>query len=56
MNASCVVSGRSRSPSTAFYPVSRKFLGIVGQDPSDSKSSWFHVDILWVFFVGLFEV
>jgi hypothetical protein len=23
-----------------------KFLGIVGQDPSDSKSSWLHVDIL----------
>ena len=26
-------------------PVPRKFLGIVGQDPSDSKSDRLHVDI-----------
>ena len=33
----------------------RKFLGIVGQDPSDSKSNWLHVGIFWLFFHS-FEV
>ena len=32
-----------------------KFLGIVGQDPSDSKSKWSHVDIFRGCF-NLFEV
>jgi hypothetical protein len=32
-----------------------KFLGIVGQDPSDSKSNWLHVDIFY-FFLYSFEV
>ena len=27
-----------------------KFLGIVGQDPCDSKYSRLHVDILWFYF------
>ena len=27
-----------------------KFLGIVGQDPSDSKSTRLHVDIFWFCF------
>jgi hypothetical protein len=36
-------------------PVPGKFLGIVGQDPSDSKSNRLHVDIFWVFFHS-FEV
>jgi hypothetical protein len=30
-----------------------KFLGIVGQDPSDSKSNWLHVDIFYFFFIHL---
>ena len=34
-------------------PVPRKFLGIVGQDPSDSKSSRIHVDIIWFCFIHL---
>ena len=34
----------------------RKFLGIVGQDPSDSKSSWLHVDIIFRFCFHSFEV
>ena len=33
-----------------------KFLGIVGQDPSDSKSSWLRVDIIFWFCFNLFEV
>ena len=36
-------------------PVPKKFLGIVGQDPSDSKSSQLHVDIFWFCFHS-FEV
>ena len=36
-------------------PVPMKFLGIVGQDPSDSKSNWIHVDIFRFFFHS-FEV
>jgi len=32
-----------------------KFLGIVGQDPSDSKSNWSHVDIFRVSF-NSFEI
>ena len=32
-----------------------KFLGIVSQDPSDSKSNWLHVDIFWFCFYS-FEV
>jgi hypothetical protein len=32
-----------------------KFLGIVGQDPSDSKSNGLHVDIFWFSFYS-FEV
>ena len=31
--------------STAFDAVPGKFLGIVGRDPSDSKSNWLHVGI-----------
>ena len=34
-------------------PVPRKFLGIVGQDPSDSKSSRLHVDIFRFCFIHL---
>ena len=31
--------------------VSGKFLGIVGQDPSDSKSNQVHIDIFRFFFI-----
>ena len=37
------------------YTNARKFLGIVGQDPSDSKSNQLHVDIFWFCF-NSFEV
>jgi hypothetical protein len=33
---------------TTWELMPEKFLSIVGQDPSDSKSSWSHVDILHV--------
>ena len=36
-------------------PVPRKFLGIGGQDRSDSKSSWLHVDIFQILLYS-FEV
>ena len=35
------------------HPVPGKFLGIVGQDPSDSKSTWLHVDIFRFCFIYL---
>ena len=34
-------------------PVPMKFLGIVGQDPSDSKSNWLHVDIFRFYFIHM---
>ena len=37
-------------------PVSRKFLGIVGQDPSDFKFSRLHVDIFRFWCFHSFEV
>ena len=37
-------------PTQTANTVAGKFLGIVGQDPSDSKSSRLHVDIFRVFF------
>ena len=36
-----------------FHLVPGKFLGIVGQDPSDSQSNRVHVDILWFCFIHL---
>ena len=36
-----------------FLPVPGKFLGIVGQDPSDSKSNRLHIDIFhFALFIG----
>ena len=34
-------------------PVAGKFLGIAGQNPSDSKSSWLHVDIFRFCYIHL---
>ena len=34
-------------------PVPEKFLGIVGQEPSDFKSNWLHVDIFQFCFTHL---
>ena len=39
-----------------YRAVPRKFLGIVGQDPSDSKSSRLHVDIIFRFCFHSFGV
>ena len=38
-------SFRSMTQTGSSRPVPRKFLGIVGQDPSDSKSNRLHIDI-----------
>ena len=40
-----LISSTSKSNLHTYSPVPGKFLGIVGQEPSDSKSSWLHVDI-----------
>ena len=32
---------------------SGRFLRMVGQNPSDSKSNWLHVDIFWFFYIQL---
>ena len=36
-----------------FKQVPGKFLGIVGQDPNDSKFNWLHVDIFRFWFIHL---
>ena len=45
-NGHSIVIGTS-----SLQAVPRKFLGIVGQDPSDSKSSRLHVDIFQFCFI-----
>ena len=39
-------------------PVLGKFLGIVSQDPSDSKSNWLHVDIFrfWLYSFKIYSI
>ena len=53
LSVGCLNLGRDHNNLSLNYPVPRKFLGIVGQVPSDSKSSQLHVDIFRFCFIHL---